>query len=135
MSNETFIVDKSGKAFGATYYQSKIQCPAHYLIDPKEDIYLREIDPMLKGVSKSACITYGISKLRMKRDVFGNKLLDWKKLYRLKKEGKVIQPFISSSFAIENVYDPKSPVCIRCRGRCKEGKGKIKTTTIKRLMG
>lgn len=116
------------------YFERKIQCPAHYLVDPREDIFLREVVPLLAGVSKSACITYGVKKTRIKRDRWGNKMIDWKKMYELKKRGKILQPFITSSFAIEHVWDPKNPICmIQCKQRCKRGKGQVRERSIARL--
>jgi len=119
----------------APYYKRKIKCPAHYLIDPKEDIYLREEVPELRGVSKSAVITYGVKKTRIKLDRYGQKMIDWKKMYEMKKRGKVLQPFISASEAIERAYDPLSPVCRKCQRRCFKGKQNINETRIKRLHG
>ena len=119
----------------APYIKRKIQCPAHYLVDPKEDVYLREPVERLKNVSDGVCKEYKIKKFSVKRDRFGNKMLDWKRIYALKKTGKVLQPFVTASFAIEHIFDPMSPVCIMCAGRCKRGKGKILETSIKRLSG
>ena len=116
-------------------YVRKIQCPRHYLIDPREDIFLREPVPLLKDVSNSVCTEYKINKMRIKRDAWGNKLVDWKKMYALKAKGKVMQPMVTAAFAIENIYDPKHPICHDCKFRCKEGKGKINEKNIKRLSG
>jgi len=116
-------------------YVRKIQCPRHYLIDPREDIFLREPVPLLKDVSNSVCAEYKINKTRIQRDRWGNKLVDWKKMYELKAKGKVMQPMITASFAIENIYDPMNPVCHVCKFKCKRGKGKINDLTIKRLSG
>ena len=91
--------------------------------------------PELRSVSDSACKTYGIKKHRIKCNIYGRKMLDGKKLYRLRKEGKLIQPFITASEAIERVYDPYSPICMACDKRCKRGKGIIKERSIKRLIG
>jgi len=116
-------------------YVRKIQCPRHYLIDPREDIFLREPVPLLKDVSNSVCTEYKINKMRIKRDAWGNKLIDWKKMYALKAQGKVMQPMVTASFAIENIYDPLHPICQACNFRCKRGKGKINEKNIKRLSG
>jgi len=117
------------------YYSRKIRCPAHYLVPPDVDVYQREPVPELKGVSKSAVITYGVRKTRRKVGLDGRPLLDWKKLYELRRKGIVKQPMMPASFFIEHVYDPKSPICIKCRGRCKEGKGNVNEYSIKRLHG
>jgi len=122
----------------APYYQRKVQCPANFLLTPaglKEDVWLREEVPLLKRVSKDLIKRYNLKTTRIARDRMGNKMLDGKKLYRLRKEGKLLQPFITASHAIEKVFDPMSPICKQCRGRCLEGKGKILTKTIKRLSG
>lgn len=116
-------------------YVRKIQCPRHYLIDPREDIFLREPAPLLKGVSDSVCTRYKINKMRIKRDTWGNKMVDWRKMYALRKTGKVLQPMITASFAIENIYDPLHPICQQCQFKCKRGKGNINELGIKRLSG
>jgi len=116
-------------------YIRKIQCPRHYLIDPREDIFLREPAPLLQNVSASVCIKYKINKMRIKRDAWGNKLIDWKKMYALRAAGKVLQPMVTASFAIENIYDPLHPICNQCQFKCKRGKGTINELNIKRLSG
>ena len=113
----------------------KIKCPRHYLVSPTVDVFLREPVPELKGVSESCVKTYKVSKTRIKRDRWGNKLLDWRKIYEYEKTGKVIQPVITASYAIENIYDPKHPICHICKFRCKESKQTINERSIKRLNG
>ena len=118
------------------YYKRQIQCPGHYLISPKVDVYLRRPVELLKDCSDY--VEYQgrkmkIQKDRIVRDKWGRKQIDWKKLFALKKTGQVIQPFISASFAIENIYDPKSFLCMSCKKPCLEGKNKVNTMTIKRL--
>lgn len=117
------------------YFKRKIKCPRHYLISPTVDVFLREPVPELSGVSDSAVKTFKVRKTRIKRDRFGNKMLDWKKIYEYEKTGKVIQPFISASYAIEHIYDPKHPICHMCRFKCMEGKQRINERSIKRLNG
>ena len=116
-------------------YVRKIQCPRHYLVDPKEDIFLREPVPELKNVSGYVCTQYKIKKTRIKRDAWGNKMIDWPKMYDLRRKGKVLQPFITAAFAIEHIYDPLNPICHQCGFRCKEGMGTINERSIKRLTG
>ena len=123
------------KTIGAPYYMRKIECPAHYLIPPTIDIYKREPVIELKDISKSVIQHYKIKTWRRAKDRFGRPIIDWARLYELKRKGLVIQPMISASYAIENIYDPISPICRICRGRCKEGKAKINEATIKRLNG
>ena len=120
---------------GAPLYVRKIQCPRHYLIDPREDIFLREPVPLLKSVSDSVCTRYKINRMRIKRDAWGNKLVDWKKMYELRAKGKVLQPEITASFAIEHIFDPLHPICKQCQFKCKRGKGIINERSIKRLAG
>lgn len=116
-------------------YIRKIKCPGHFLIPPQVDVYLREPDEALKGVSNSVAQHYKIRKDRRVRDRFGNYVIDWKKIYALEKAGIVKQPWVTASFAIENIYDPIGLLCLQCDKRCMEGKGKINTYTIKRLHG
>ena len=132
------IGETKSQGVGTPYYQRKIRCPGHWLVSPKVDVYLREPVPELKD-----CRNYGeyqgqrikIQKMRIKKDRFGRKMIDWKKLYELRKTGQVLNPLISASFAIEHVYDPLSVLCLMCDKRCMEGKGKINERSIKRLNG
>lgn len=106
-------------------YVRKIRCPRHYLLRPGHDPFIREPEPLLKGVSKSACITFGVKKERIKRDRYGNPMQNFRSFY---------QPEISAAFAIEHVYDPLNPICKQCK-RCLEGLGVVNTRGIKRLNG
>ncbi len=127
----------SGNASSGTYYMRKMKCPRHFLIHPSIDIYKREIVPELKNVSKSLLSSGRARNTRIARDKFGNKVLDWKKIYALEREGNgmVRQPEITGAFAIEHIWDPKHPICKMCNGRCKEGRGRVNETGIKRLNG
>jgi hypothetical protein len=127
------LPSKTSVNISAPYYKREIECPAHYHIPPTVDIYVREQVPELKNISNHVVKTYKIKKERRKKDAYGRPIIDWKKLYQLKRLGIVKQPRISASFAIENVYDPLNPVCIQCNGRCLEGKHGVNTNTIKRL--
>ena len=118
-----------------TYYKRKIRCPAHFLVPPNVDVFLKEEIPELRGVSKSAVITYGVKKMRRKVGRDGRPLIDWKKMYELRKQGIVKQPEMSASFFIEHVYDPASIICKKCRGRCLEGKNNPNLRGIRRLNG
>jgi len=120
------------------YYKRKIKCPAHYLIHPKVDIYKREPIPEFKdchNIVEYQGKPIRIRKQRIVKDAFGNKVIDWKKLYELgeKNDGSVIQPWVSASWAIENCYNPSSIVCLLCKRRCFEGKQTIIERTIQRL--
>lgn len=122
----------------APYYKRMIRCPGHWLISPKVEVYLREPVPLLKDCSDFVELKgqrIKIRKTRIAKDRWGNKKIDWKKLYELRKTGQVLNPIISAGEAIERIYDPKSMLCILCDKRCKEGRGNIITSTIKRLMG
>ena len=113
-----------------------INCPGHYLIPPQIDIYLREPIPEFKNCSKWVEVCgkrINIKKTRIAKDKWGNKLIDWKKLFALRKQGIVIHPKVSAAWAIENVYDPKSYLCLHCRKECKDGQGIVNEMTIKRL--
>lgn len=115
-----------------------ITCPGHWLVPPNVDVYLREPVSLLKNCSnfvefKGARIR--IKKTRIVKDKFGNKVIDWKKLYELRRKGIVLHPQVSAAWAIEHVYDPISFLCKGCDKRCKEGLGKIMESSIKRLNG
>lgn len=118
------------------YYKRMIQCPGHWLVSPKVDVYLREPVGLLKDCSDTVYIkdeAIKIKKWRIKKDRWGRKLVDWKKLHELRKTGLVQHPMVSAAWAIEHVYDPISWVCEHCDKRCKEGQGRVIETTIKRL--
>lgn len=116
----------------------KIECPRHFLISPAIDVYKREVVPELKNVSDSLVRSGRARKTRIVRDAFGNPVLDWKKIYDHKRkcDGKVLQPLVTSKFAIEHIYDPKNPICIlQCKKRCFRGVGNVNERGIKRLNG
>ena len=120
------------------YYKRMIQCPGHWLVNPKVDVYLREPVGLLKNCSDQVEYkgqTIKIRKWRIKKDRWGRKLVDWKKLYELRKTGQVLHPMVSAAWAIEHVYDPLSDLCLHCPKYCKEGQGRILDRTIKRLSG
>jgi len=122
----------------APYYKRKIQCPGHYLIPPTVDVYLYETIPELKNCSDQVDVggkPFKIKKKRIVLDKFGQKRLDWKKLYELKRQGIVKQPWVTASYAIENIWDPHGLLCKMCDKRCMEGKDKINEYAIKRLHG
>ena len=134
------IGENKPQVASAPYYQRKIKCPGHYLISPKVDIYLREPVPWANECSDYVTIKrtgqrIKIRKTRIARDRFGRKMVDWKKIYALQKTGEVIQPWITASFAIEHIYDPKSWLCFKCDKRCMRGKGIINEHSIGRLNG
>ena len=124
----------------SAYYKRMIHCPGHWLVSPKVDVYLREPVPELKDCSEGGEYQgrfIKIKKTRIVKDRFGNKQLDWKKLYQLcaKGSGEVLRPKVSAAWAIEHVYDPTSILCLHCPKYCKEGQGRILTSTINRLVG
>lgn len=125
-------IDKDTKP-GAPYYQKKIRCPGHFLIPPTVDVYKREPVERLKYVSKGVIQHYKLKTMKRAKDAFGRPIIDWKKLYELKRQGIVLQPEISATYAIEHVYDPKGKLCQLCDKRCKEGLGRINEMGIKRL--
>src|SRR3970040_506477 len=94
------------KSIGVPYYKRIIQCPGHWLISPKEDIYLREPVHELKECSdfvEYKGFRKKIKKMRIKKDRWGRKMIDWKKMHELRKTGKVLHPLVSASWAIEHV--------------------------------
>lgn len=120
------------------YYKRMIRCPGHWLISPKVDIYKREPVGLLKDCSNF--VEYQgkrvkINKMRIVKDKWGNKVVDWKKIYEIKKRQPhlVLNPRISAAEAIERVWDPMSPLCQACPKYCKEGQGTISEYAIKRL--
>ena len=102
----------------------KIKCPRHYLLRPGFDPFLTEINPMYKKLPKWAFKRWNIPIERIKRDSNGEKMVNWRNYY---------QPEISAAHAIDAIYDPENPVCIKCQRRCFDGQGKVNTRTIKRL--
>lgn len=120
---------------GQAQFQRKIRCPGHYLIPPNIDIYKREPVERLKDVSKSVVEKFKIKTMRRAKDALGRPIIDWKKLYELRRQGIVKQPEVTAAFAIENIYDPLSELCRMCDKRCKRGQGTINELGIKRLHG
>ncbi len=135
----TLIIEKKGASTGQAYHLKRmITCPGHYLIPPQVDVYLREPISLLKYCSDF--VEYKgnrikLRKTRIAKDKWGNKRIDWKKLYELRRKGIVLNPPVSAVWAIEHVYDPQGLLCITCDKRCKEGLGRILTSTINRLQG
>lgn len=122
----------------APYVKRMIKCPGHFLIPPKVDVYLREPVSWLKEVSNFVEVRgqkIKIKKDRIRRDKYGSKMVDWRKIYKLRDAGIVSQPDVSAAWVIENIYDPMSELCQLCPKFCKEGQGRVLTQTIKRLNG
>lgn len=124
---------------GTAYIKRMIRCPGHYLIPPTVDVYLREPVPWYKSITRNF-VDIGPRKLkirkdRVKLDQYGRKMVDWKKLHKLRDAGIVVQPKVSAAWCIENIYDPQSWLCMNCPKWCKEGQGRVVTTTINRLNG
>jgi len=120
---------------GQVNFQRKIRCPGHYLIPPTVDIYKREPVERLKNISKGVIEKYKIKTWKRSKDAFGRPIIDWKKLYELRRQGIVRQPEVTAAFAIENIYDPLSAICRICDKRCKRGQGIVNELGIKRLHG
>lgn len=132
------IGDKIITKDNAFTYKRMIQCPGHWMIPPTVDVYLRKPVEMLKRCSNFVFIRdkkFTIKKTAIVRDKWGNKMLDWKKLYELKAKGIVFQPRVSAAWAIEHVYDEHGALCQNCPKYCKEGQGRVMVRTINRLMG
>ena len=120
------------------YNMSKIQCPRHYLISPTFDVYVRDPVSWARNVSKYLIESGRATNTRVRRDKFGEKIIDWRKVREEEKKGtgKVIQPWETKSFFIEHVWDPKNPMCVLgCKQKCRKGKGHIAELSIKRLNG
>ena len=121
---------------GVPMYKRMIQCPGHWLVPPTVDVYLRRPVSLLKKCSDF--VEYRGKKMRIKKDVcvrdkWGRKMLDWKKLFKLRKAGIVQQPCVSAAWAIEHVYDPEGLLCKECPKYCREGQGIPSLRGIKRL--
>lgn len=135
----TVIIEKKGVSTEQAFYLKRmITCPGHYLIPPQVDVYLRESVSLLKYCSDF--VEYKgnrikLRKTRIAKDKWGNKRIDWKKLYELRRKGIVLNPPVSAAWAIEHIYDPQGLLCLACDKRCKEGLGTILTSTINRLQG
>lgn len=126
---------QTGQGF---HLRRMITCPGHYLIPPHIDVFKKEPVSLLKNLSnwiEYKGVKINIKKLRIVKDKFGRRVIDWKKLYELRRKGIVLNPQVSAAWAIENIYDPKSFLCIHCDKRCKEGLGNIVTSSINRLNG
>ena len=125
------------KLGGQNFYLKKmITCPGHWLVPPQVEVYLREPVPLLKDCSNFVELKgkrIRIKKTRIVHDRFGNKVIDWKKIYELRKKGIVLHPKVSAAWAIEHVYNPDSFLCAVCDKRCKEGQSRVLERTIKRL--
>jgi hypothetical protein len=134
----TLISEEKRTNSKAPYYKRMIRCPGHYLIPPTVDVYLHEPVALLKDCSNwvefmGRKIT--IKKTRIAKDKWGNKKIDWKKLYELRAKGIVLNPIVSAAWAIEHIYDPSGILCNFCPKYCKEGQGRVVTATINRLQG
>jgi len=109
------------------YIQHKIKCPRHFILRKGADPFLRVHDPMLNGVSDDDLKRFKISRWKIKRGANGLPIRNPESYY---------QPEISSTFAIEHIFDPCNFDCkYKCRGRCLEGQGKVNVKGIKRLHG
>ena len=120
----------------AYYLKRMITCPGHYLIPPTVDVYLYEPVALLKNCSdwvEWKGTKYNLKKKRIVRDRFGNKAIDWKKLYELRSKGILLHPKVSAAWAREHVYDPIGFLCQHCDKRCMEGLGNFVERTVKRL--
>ena len=126
---------KEGQAY---HLKRMITCPGHWLIPPTVDVYKREPIPENRDCSNFVELCgkkIKIRKERIVKDRFGNKVIDWKKMYELRRKGVVLHPQVSAAWAIEHVYDPLGFLCMNCDKRCKEGLGPINTRSINRLNG
>ncbi len=131
------IIGEQKETVGQSYYLKRmITCPGHWLVPPQVDVYLREPVPLLKDCSNFVELKgrrINIKKTRIVHDRFGNKVIDWKRMYELRKKGIILHPKVSAAWAIEHVYNPASFLCSACDKRCKEGLGRINEYSIKRL--
>lgn len=106
-------------------YRRRIKCPKHYLVLPGKDAFHMEVDPKFRFLSDADAKKFKISKYKKKKDKFGRPMINFKNMY---------QPEVTAGFAIENIYDPLNPICMKCK-RCLEGQGQVHWRGIKRLNG
>jgi hypothetical protein len=121
------------------YFERKIRCPGNFLIPPSVDVYLRKPNPML---SKNAPdyfeykgVKHKVNKTTIMKDMWGRKIIDWAKIYKLTRQGIVKFPLVTAKWAIEHTWDPFNQVCQQCDKRCKRGQGQVNEIGIKRLNG
>ena len=120
------------------YYKRMIRCPGHWLVPPTVDVFLRE--PVAELRHCSDFVEYmgrkiKIQKERIVKDMWGRKIINWKRIRELRQKGVIKTQFVSAAWAIEHVYDPLSALCNTCPKFCKKGQGRILIHTIRRLNG
>lgn len=104
----------------------KIKCPKQYQLKRGCCPYIQVPNPLLKNVSENAIVEHGLHRTIAKRDVYGNKVIDWNSFH---------QPVVTAAWAVEHCWDPLNPICkLQCKGRCLEGL-KVHEQSIKRLHG
>jgi len=110
----------------------KVKCPGHYQLKPGYTGFKMIPNPRTKHMTEyevQAMNDRYNMKLKMwifARDKQGNKVQDFNHYY---------QPEVSKAWAVEHIYDPLNPICVKCRGRCfPEGVGSVNAMSIKRLV-
>lgn len=104
-------------------YIRKVKCPRNYVLIPGKEPFLLEPDPKFKFLSDADAKRFKIRKYRAKRDRFGRKIQDFRSYF---------QEEISAGMALENIYNPQHPDCIKCK-RCLEGTGGITDKALRRI--
>jgi hypothetical protein len=91
-------------------YHRKIKCPRHFIGKPGKSPWKLRPNPFFMNLPKWAWEKWpNLRKYIPIRDKWGNKVRDDKNFY---------QPFISASFAVHQIYDPKNPICQKCNVKC-----------------
>lgn len=88
-----------------------IKCPLHHCLKPglePQEAFMLEPNPLAKGWNNSFCKEMGLKNWKYKRDMFGNKVPNFRNHF---------QPEISALYAKERIYSTGHPVCVKCR-RC-----------------
>lgn len=104
----------------------KVKCPRHYILKPGKSGFYMEVDKALKGLSDETLKRFKLYRWKKKRGKDGQPIVNWNDYF---------QPEESAAYIIHQVYDPKHPICIKCRNKCWEGLGLPNTIGINRLHG
>ncbi len=93
----------------APHYIRRIKCPKHYVLKPGGTPFVMEPDPRWIGkISEKSAKEFGFSTLRRKKDKYGQWIQNFKDYW---------QPEINPNLAREQWFDPRHPICRRCK-RC-----------------
>ena len=86
----------------------KVECLRNYVIKPGHPPFQMERIPSLKNIKPADAKIFGVNLWRPKKDMWGNKIPNLK---------AYVYPLIARSLAREKIFDPRHPVCAKCK-RC-----------------